>query len=106
MTTATIEAPVDARRTPGQRSTNARTTTPTSSLADARIHAETAVTEIASSLGHTARTFVPTAVLRPSETVNQAFDLAEQCLAITRRICVEFALVVEGGIEGLERRAA
>jgi hypothetical protein len=70
------------------------------------MHAESAVTDLFASTAETVRTFVPTAFLRPSDAVNQAFDLAEQCLAIARRTCLELATLVEGGLEGFDRRAA
>jgi hypothetical protein len=104
MTTATIETSVDSRRAPGQR--NRTAAQPSPKLVDARMHAESAVTDLFASTAETVRTFVPTALLRPSDAVNTAFDLAEQCLAIARRTCLELAGLLEGGLEGLDRRAA
>ncbi len=52
------------------------------------------------------RAFVPQAVLRPTQAVDYVFDLAEQALAASRRVCAEIASIVEAGVQGSERRAA
>ncbi len=88
---------------PGQRTRTAAQTSP--KLVDARMHAESAVTDLFASTADTVRTLVPSAILRPSDAINTAFDLAEQCLAIARRTCLELASLVEGGLEGFDRRA-
>jgi hypothetical protein len=104
MTTATIESAADTRRAaPGQRTRTAAQTSP--KLVDARMHAESAVTDLFASTADTVRTLVPSALLRPSDAINTAFDLAEQCLAIARRTCLELASLVEGGLDGFDRRA-
>jgi hypothetical protein len=98
MSTAIIETPETAtRRTPSQRRT------PTSSaakpqLVEARQHAETAVSDLAAAATDAVRAFVPAALLRPTEAVDFAFDLAEQMLAVSRRACLEAAQILENGL--------
>lgn len=111
MSTATIEAPITAeaasaaRRTPvQQRPRTATTATP--QLVEARKHAETAVTDLMASTTETLRAFVPAAILRPTEAVDYAFDLCEQVLAGTRRVCLEFAQLMESGLDSVDRRNA
>ncbi len=45
-------------------------------------------------------------MLRPTEAVEYTFDLMEQVLAADRRICFEFASIMESGIDSVERRPA
>ncbi|MGQ0847070.1 MAG: hypothetical protein ACT4QF_23370 [Sporichthyaceae bacterium] len=109
MSTATIDAPAtDAgnatRRTPVQRPRPANVATP--QLVEARQHAETAVTDLMAATTETVRAFVPAAVLRPTDAVDYAFDLCEQVLAGTRRICLEFAQLMESGLDSVERRTS
>lgn len=96
MSTATIDAPETTRRTPAARRPVSSGATPR--LVEARQHAETAVTDLASATTDAVRSFVPAAMLRPTEAVDFAFDLAEQVIAVSRRACVEAAQIVENGL--------
>ncbi len=96
MSTATIDTPdTTTRRTPAARRP-ASAAQPR--LVEARQHAETAVTDLAAATTDAVRSFVPSALLRPTEAVDFAFDLAEQVLAVSRRACVEAAQVLENGL--------
>ena len=98
MSTATIETPETARRTPSARRP-ASGSAAKPQLVEARQHAETAVSDLAAAATDAVRAFVPAAVLRPTEAVDFAFDLAEQMLAISRRACFEAAQILENGIK-------
>lgn len=96
MSTATVEAPEStSRRTPTARRSGSAAQP---RLVEARQHAETTVTDLASAATDAVRSFVPAAILRPTEAVDFAFDLAEQMLAVSRRACVEAAQVLENGL--------
>ncbi len=97
MSTATIDSPETTRRTPAARRPSSSSAKP--QLVEARQHAETAVSDFAAAATDAVRTLVPSAVLRPTEAVDFAFDLAEQMLAISRRACFEAAHVVENGLK-------
>lgn len=98
MSTATIDTPETTRRTPAaRRATSASAAKP--QLVEARQHAETAVSDLAAAATDAVRAFVPAAVLRPTEAVDFAFDLAEQMLAISRRACFETAQILENGLK-------
>lgn len=105
MSTATIDTPDTATRRPSA-ARNRGTASPAPKLVEARAHAETAVTDLVSALTDTIRAFVPAAVLRPTDAVDYTFDLAEQMLGGTRRVCFEIASIFESDLEGAERRAA
>jgi hypothetical protein len=98
MSTATIDAPdTSTRRTPAaRRSPSSSSAKP--QLVEARQHAETAVSDLAAAATDAVRSFVPAAVLRPTEAVDFAFDLAEQMLAVSRRACFEAAQILENGL--------
>lgn len=108
MSTATIDNPTDAgtRRTSAQRPRQAAGDQVRPALVDARLHAETAVTDLIAATADTVRSFVPAAVLRPTEAVDHVFDLAEQALAAARRVCHELAAIMESGLDGAADRAA
>ncbi len=98
MSTATIDAPdATTRRTPPARRPSTPAATP--QLVAARRHAETAVSDLAAATADAVRAFVPAAMLRPTEAVDVAFDLAEHMLAVSRRACVEAAAVLENGLQ-------
>jgi hypothetical protein len=97
MSTATIDAPDTTRRTPTARRPGPATTKP--QLVEARHHAETAVSDLADATTDAVRAFVPAAMLRPTEAVEFAFDLAEQMLAVSRRACFEAAQILENGLK-------
>ena len=107
MSTATVESSSDAaaRRAPAARRPS-QTGDPRPALVDARLHAETAVTDLIAATADTVRAFVPAAVLRPTEAVDHTFDLAEQALAAARRVCFEVAAILETGLDGAARWAA
>ena len=69
-------------------------------------HAETAITDIVTAANDALRTYLPTAVLRPTEAVEFSFDLAEHLLAGARRMCFELALILESGLDGPHRHAS
>jgi hypothetical protein len=107
MSTATIENPTDSgRRTAAPRPRQGTAQAARPALVDARLHAETAVTDLIAATADTVRAFVPAAVLRPTEAVDHAFDLAEQALAAARRVCYEIAAIMESGLDGAAQRAA
>lgn len=98
MSTATIDGPeTTTRRTPAARRPSSSATKP--QLVEARQHAETAVSDLAAAATDAVRTLVPSAVLRPTEAVDFAFDLAEQMLAVSRRACFEAAHLLENGLK-------
>lgn len=108
MSTATVETPNEgsSRRSSGSRPRSARDAN-RNELAVVRQHTEAAVIDLIGASTDAVRTFLPTAMLRPTEAVEFSFDVAEQFLAGARRICVEIATAVEAGLQaGLERRAA
>ena len=102
MSTATIDNPTDtaARRSAAPRPRTGASDPTRPALVDARLHAETAVTDLITATADTVRSFVPAAVLRPTDAVDHAFDLAEQALAAARRVCLELASLVESGLDG------
>jgi hypothetical protein len=106
MSTATIESPSEtaARRTSAPRPRTAESARP--KLVDARAHTETAITDIVTAANDAFRTYLPTAVVRPTEAVEFTFDLAEHVLAGARRLCFELALILESGLEGPHRHAS
>lgn len=75
-------------------------------LTEVREHTEAAVSDLISATADAMRAFLPSAVLRPTEAVDYVFDVAEQVLAGTRRVCLEVAGVLESGLQGAESRAA
>lgn len=97
MSTATIDSPDTARRTPAARRPRPSAARP--QLVEARQHAETAVSDLAAATTDAVRTLVPAAMLRPTEAVELAFDLAEQMLAVSRRGCFEAAQLLENGLK-------
>ena len=107
MSTATVDSNHDA---PTRRSNAARRRplqdASRRELHEVREHTEAAVSDLMSATTDAVRAFMPTAILRPTEAVDYAFDVAEQLLAATRRICLELAAVVESGLQGAEQRAS
>lgn len=97
MSTATIDAPDTTRRTPAARRPRPAAAKP--QLVEARHHAETAVSDLAVATTDAVRALVPAAMLRPTEAVELAFDLAEQMLAVSRRGCFEAAQILENGLK-------
>ncbi len=99
MSAATIIDPPDTatRRTPAAR--RPLPAAPRPQLLEARHHAETAVSDLASAATDAVRAFVPAAVLRPTEAVQFAFDLTEQMVAVSRRACLEAAQILENGLK-------
>jgi hypothetical protein len=112
MSTATIETTPPAetdrgtarRTTPAPRPHTADATRP--KLVETRVHAETAVTDIVTAATDALRTLLPSALVRPTEAVEYTFDLAEQLLAGSRRVCFELALILESGLDGPHRHAS
>ena len=107
MSTASIDAPDDvtSRRSGGNRSRQVPTGGRPESV-DARAHTEAAVTDLVASTTDAVRAFLPSAVLRPTQTVDYVFDVIEQAVVASRRIFLELASNVESGLQGAERRAA
>lgn len=97
MSTATIDAPDTTRRPPAARRPRPAAAKP--QLVEARHHAETAVSDLAAATTDAVRALVPAAVIRPTEAVELAFDLAEQMLAVCRRACFEAAQILENGLK-------
>jgi hypothetical protein len=106
MSTVTVENPTDSARRPPAARRPVPAGDPRPALVDARLHAETAVTDLVAATADTVRAFVPAAMLRPTEAVDHTFDLAEQALAAARRVCFEVAAILESGLDGAARRAA
>ena len=75
-------------------------------LTEVREHTEAAVSDLIGATADAMRAFLPSAVLRPTEAVDCVFDVAEQVLAGTRRVCLEIAGVIESGLQAAENRAA
>lgn len=73
-------------------------------LAQAVDATETAVAAIVRGTVETTRTLLPSAVTRPTETVDLVFDLVEQVVAASRRVTRELAAAVEEGIQGSTAR--
>jgi hypothetical protein len=107
MSAATVDSPTEgtARRSGANRSRPV----PVEARRDlvlVREHTETAITDVITAVTDVVRAFLPAAVLRPTEAVDFTFDMAEQGLAASRRLCVEIASVLESGLQGVERRPA
>lgn len=106
MSTATVDSPETTRR-PSAASKGPRALEDSRrDLVEVRQHTEAAVTDLVTATTDALRAFVPAAVLHPTEAIEHAFDVAEQVLAATRRVCVEVASVLESGLQGVERRSA
>jgi hypothetical protein len=95
MSTAAIETPKTTKSPSAQR---ARL-----SVHSSQESTEEAVTQLVHGSVSTLRSLLPTAVVRPTQTIELIFDVAEQFLAATRRLALEVAQAVESGVEGVER---
>ena len=96
MSTASIETPKAPKSTPSTQ--RARL-----SLHSSQESTEEAITQLVHGSVSALRSLLPTAVLRPTQTVVLLFDVAEQILAGVRRLSLEAAQAVESGVEGIER---
>jgi hypothetical protein len=107
VSTASVDAPAE---TSGRRSASNRQRplqdASRRELTAAREHTEAAVSDLVAASSEALRAFLPVAVLRPTEAVDYVFDVIEQLVVGMRRVAVEIAGVVEGGVQGAERRAA
>lgn len=107
MSTATIDGPQEVTsRRPGSNRSRQASADSRRELVDARVHTEAAVTDLVASTTDAVRAFLPSAVLRPTQAVDYVFDVIEQTLVASRRMCLELATIVESGLQGVERRAA
>lgn len=98
MSTAIIETPDSVNRRTATSRRTASSSSAKPQLVEARRHAETAVSDLAAATTDVVRAFVPQALLRPTEAVDFAFDLAEQMLAMSRRTWIETAQILENGL--------
>lgn len=107
MSTASIDSPdeVTSRRPGGSRSRQAAADG-RRDAGDARAHTEAAITDLVASTADAVRAFLPSAVLRPTQAVDDVFDVVEHTMVASRRICLELAAIVESGLHGTHRRAA
>lgn len=96
MSTSAIEAP----KSPKNSTSSQRARL---SIHSSQESTEEAVTQLVHSGVSTLRSLVPSALLRPTQTVELLFDVAEQFLAATRRLAFEVAQAVESGVDGMER---
>jgi hypothetical protein len=96
MSTATIEAP-KASKSSSSSTQRARLSVHTS-----QEPTEEAIAQLVHGSVSTLRSLLPTAVVRPTQTVELAFDVAEQFLAAARRLALEVAQAIESGVEGIE----
>ncbi len=114
MSAATMDTNANDNPTPARRSgTSSRRTSNAPlerrserELTLASDAAELAVVELINGSYDALRAFVPQAVLRPTQAVDYVFDLAEQMLGTSRRVCMEIASIVEAGVQGSERASA
>ncbi|GAC1441208.1 MAG: hypothetical protein NVSMB55_08340 [Mycobacteriales bacterium] len=64
---------------------------------------EEAITQLVHGSVSTLRSLLPAAAVRPTQTVELVFDVAEQFLVAVRRLALEIASAVEAGVDGIER---
>lgn len=106
MSTASIDSADATPRRPGGKGSRQLPADNRRELVEVRGHTEAAVTDLVAVTTDAVRAFLPSAVLRPTDTVDYMFDVLEQAVAASRRLCLEIASVVESGLQATERRAA